>query len=215
MNTLLVDDHQLFREGIKLILGRVLPRAEVTLANSCEQALEIRPESIDLVLLDYHLPGKSEFDAFSAIREHFIKAAVVIVSGEDQPATIRHLIAAGAAGFIPKSSSPDVLLAALDLITAGGCYLPPNALEESSGDSVENPSIADTIAGLTPRQRSVLGHAIQGKINKVIASELNIAEGTVKAHLSAAYRELGVNNRAEAVYLITRNEIRLPEAVER
>lgn len=214
LRTLLVDDHHLFREGIRLILGRIMPAAELSMAASCEEALELDPAQVDLILLDYHLPGASQFDAFSAIREHFTRAAVVIVSGDSQPATIRHLIAAGASGYIPKSSSPDTLLAALELVTGGGCYLPPAALEESDSNSGSNPGIADAISELTRRQRSVLGRAIQGKINKVIADELNIAEGTVKAHLSAAYRALGVNNRAEAVYLITRNGVTLPESFE-
>lgn len=214
VRTLLVDDHHLFREGIKLILAQIMPSAEVSLANSCEQALEVSPESVDLVLLDYHLPGVSEFDAFTAIKEHFAHATVVIVSGDDQPATIRHLIAGGAAGYIPKTSSPDVLLTALELVTSGGCYLPPAALDESAGDGTDGRSITETLETLTPRQRAVLGRAIRGKINKVIAAEMNIAEGTVKAHLSAAYRALGVGNRAEAVYLITRHDVRLPTSGE-
>lgn len=211
MHTLLVDDHHLFREGIKLILQQVSPEARFTHAESCEAALECPPEDLDLVLLDFHLPGTSEHDAFRAVRDHFYKASVVIVSGDEDPATIRQLIADGASGYIPKSSKPAVLLAALELITAGGSYLPPHILDETPTPEGEASDVHAAIDQLSARQQTVLGKAIKGKINKVIADELNIAEGTVKAHLSAAYRALGANNRSEAFYIVTKNEIKLPE----
>ncbi len=213
MRILIVDDHHLFREGVRLILAQVLPEADIALVESCEAAVETPPDDTDLVLLDYHLPGASEFDAFNRIREHFYRAVVVIVSGDEHPGTIRHLIASGAAGYIPKSSSPEVLLAALELITAGGSYLPPAALEEDPVGTDGPDAVTSAISSLSPRQRAVLAKAIQGKINKVIADELDIAEGTVKAHLSAAYRTLGVGNRAEAVYLVTRHEVSLRESL--
>jgi len=211
LHTLLVDDHHLFREGIRLILQQVSPSAEFSHAESCEAALEYAPDNVDLVLLDFHLPGTSEHDAFRAVRDHFHKAAVVIVSGDEDPPTIRQLIGNGASGYIPKSSTPAVLLAALELITAGGSYLPPHILDETPTPPDEASDVHAALDQLSDRQRSVLAHAIQGKINKVIADELNIAEGTVKAHLSAAYRALGANNRAEALYIVTRNEIKLDD----
>lgn len=207
VHTLVVDDHHLFREGIRLILADVAPESRFTTAGDCESALDIPAHDVDLVLLDYHLPGTSGTDALGRIRDHFRHAAIVVVSGEQDGATIRRVIDAGAAGFIPKSASPEVLFAALELVTAGGCYLPPHALDETPETPRER--VSSLVENLTERQRAVLARAIQGKINKVIADELNVAEGTVKAHLSAAYRVLGVANRAEAVYVVTRNEILL------
>ncbi len=208
MQTLLVDDHHLFREGIKAILAQISPDMACHLASSCEEALHLDADDIDLILLDLHLPGKTDSEAFFTLRDYFYKAPIVIVSGEEDPNSIRQIIADGACGFIPKSSSPDVLMAAMDLVLAGGSYLPPSVLEETA-PATRTEKIEEVVRALSVRQRAVLEKAVQGKINKVIASELSIAEGTVKAHLSAAYRTLGVNNRTEAVYLLTRNQIRI------
>lgn len=211
MHVLLVDDHSLFREGIKLILADLADDMTFSHADTCEAALGFDPDDIDLVLLDYHLPGTSDREAILRVRDHFAGAVLVVLSGEEDSATIRQSINDGAAGYIPKSSSPEVLIAALQLVLAGGSYLPPHVLDEVPPRAAAEGStdFERLVDALSERQRDVLAMALQGKLNKVIASELNIAEGTVKAHLSAAFRALGARNRTEAVYIATRHNLQL------
>ena len=210
MQVLLIDDHHLFREGLRLMLANLKPEVDFEQCGDCESALTLDNAtlSLDLVLLDYHLPGLQGEAAISAIREHFGNATLVIVSGNEDPATIRKTIDLGASGYIPKSSSPEVLTAALQLVLAGGCYLPPHVLDDVSIMEKGGSSEPDGPLGeLSERQLCVLAMAVQGKLNKVIASELNIAEGTVKAHLSAAFKALGARNRTEAVYIATQHNL--------
>lgn len=202
MKVLSVDDHLLFSEGLKIMIGGLVDSVEFVHAADCASALAITDQALDTVLLDYHLPDVEGFGALTALREHFPKAKIVIVSGEESPKVIRQAISLGASGYIPKSSTPDILIAALQLVFAGGTYLPPHVLESGVETFSEpEPTLLD---GLSARQKSVLKAAVQGKLNKVIADELNIAEGTVKAHLSAAFKALGARNRTEAVYIVTK-----------
>lgn len=201
----LIDDHALFREGLGHLLRGFSPAAEILEAEGLHDLADIpRPGDVDLVLLDYHLPGVAGLEALAQARQFFESATIVVVSGEDDPATIRAVIQAGAGGFIPKSSSSRVLIAALSLVTAGGTYLPPeilhNAPDEAARRQTEEESKDAPLQMLSERQREVLRRAIQGKANKVIARELNISDHTVKVHLSLALKTLGVKNRTEAVY---------------
>lgn len=214
MNVLLVDDHALFREGLKFLLRSL--DAELTLdeAGDCTKALELATQhTYDLVLLDLNLPGLKGMDALSALREAVPAVPLVVLSGEDDPQLVRATIAAGAMGFIPKSSTKEVLIQALRLVLAQGVYLPPTVLDvrsaESLGPSVDYGRQAAARLGLTPRQLDVLRYVIQGKPNKSIARELDISEGTVKAHLASVYQALGVGNRTEAVYAAAKMGLRL------
>lgn len=159
---------------------------------------------MDLVLVDLHMPGANGMDALGAMRAAFEASAVVVLSSEDDPRLIRQSIEMGASGFIPKSSTPQVMIAALRLVLAGGTYLPPHVLLGFSGAAPEAAPAevsAHSVDGLSARQLEVLMKAVQGKANKVIARELQLSEGTIKAHLSAAFRTLGVQNRTEAVFV--------------
>ena len=143
----------------------------------------------------------------------FEATRIVVLSAEEDPRQVRRAIDSGAAGFIPKSSTPEVLLNALRLILGGGIYLPPMALrgladapESSTSSHVSHERLVEALSG---RQLDVLNKAVLGKPNKVIARELGISEATVKAHLSAAFRVLGVHNRTEAVYTAARLGLRV------
>lgn len=203
MRVLLVDDHQLFRSGLRLLLSGLYDHIEFDESGSCEQAIALETEAeVELILLDFTLPGKKGFEALKAIKEHY-HCSVVVVSGEEDPRLIREAISQGAAGFIPKSSSPAVLVAALQLVMAGGIYLPPHVLDryQETKSEDEPAQHLKVLQQLSERQLDVLIKVAQGKSNKVVARELHIAEGTVKAHLSACYRVLNVDNRTEAVYI--------------
>lgn len=195
MNVLIVDDHDLFAEGLKLLLQSMKRNLNIEFVSNCKQALELQsPAEIDLILLDYYLTDGSGAGILDKIRQHYPIATIVSISSDDSPDAIQTCIAHGASGYIPKSSSRNVLIAALELVLSGGTYLPPQALDSLSSDS--KPFEKNN---LTERQIDVLTLAVRGTANKVIAAELNIAEGTVKAHLFAAYKTMGVNNRTEAV----------------
>jgi DNA-binding NarL/FixJ family response regulator len=212
MILLLVDDHALFREGLKFLLRGLDDELVVDEAESCAAATARQGQfTYDLILLDLNLPGIGGLEALAAIRAAFPQTPVVVLSGEDDPRTIRATIEQGAMGFVPKSSTPEILIQALKLILAHGVYLPVSALD---GDAAPVPHAARessdaVLASLSARQLEVLRCVIQGQPNKLIARNLALSESTVKAHLSAVFRALGAHNRTEAVYAAAKLGLKL------
>lgn len=203
MRILLVDDHALFREGIKLLLKELDHRIEADEADNCEQALtHASSRDYDLVLLDLKMPGVQNLEALKRFRESHPGLPLVVLSGEGTPAQVREAIQLGCMGYIPKSSSHEIFSQALKLVLAGGVYLPPSILEPNVHEKEQEDATSANrrIENLSRRQIDVLRCVIQGKPNKVIARELDVSEHTVKAHLSAVFRALRVHNRTEAVY---------------
>ncbi len=206
MNILLIDDHALFRAGLRLLLADLSDDLRFFEAASCAEAQALlRAQRIDIILLDFHLPGLHGSEALRALRAESEEATIVVLSAEDDPAMIRRIIDESAAGFIPKATSHAVMIAALRLILAGGTYLPPHALHAAHPRPQPSAATPDsTLAGLTERQLTTLRLAMRGKSNKSIAQAMDISEATVKAHLSAAFRALDVRNRTEAVFAAAR-----------
>jgi len=200
MKLLIVDDHALFRSGLRLLLSDLDESIDFVEAPSVED-LVVDPDPPDLVLLDLHLRGLCGRPALERVLQCLPGVTVVALSGEEDPALIREVIEHGAAGFIPKSSTPAVMIGALRLVLAGGIYLPPDVLRPASPRAAGGPPrVTRDLSALTTRQLDSLMLAVLGKSNKQIARELDLSEGTVKQHLSAAFRVLGVANRTEAVY---------------
>lgn len=207
MRVLLIDDHPLFREGLKGLLLGLEPCVQVEQAGSVAAAQSLQGQAFDLVLMDLNMPGSQGMEALSLIKGLFEESAVVVVSGDESPSTIQRAIQHGAAGYVPKTTDPSVTIQALRLVLAQGTYLPPEALRHPGGHPEATPASTEPPPHspnwpqeLSPRQLAVLRCLLQGKPNKVIAREIGIAEGTVKAHLWAVYQLLGVNNRAQAMY---------------
>ena len=172
-------------------------------SGSCEKAADLLAhEAFDLILLDLNMPGTKGLGTLRTILSAAPQVPVAVLSGEWDPDLIRAAIEGGASGFVPKSSSSQVLVAALQLILAGGVYLPEDVLRDTGA----NRGTADDkqLHLLSNRQTDVLLRAIKGQPNKVIAIDMGIAEGTVKTHLSAAFKILGVHNRTEAVFAAAR-----------
>jgi DNA-binding NarL/FixJ family response regulator len=206
LNLLLIDDHVLFRSGLRFLLSELDAGLVVLEAGCCAEARAHRGLPVDLVLLDLSLPGACGDAAIAEVRDAFATATQVVVSGDDEPGLVRRMIEAGAAGFIPKSSSPTVLAAALRRVLAGGVYLPPHVLRgrpATAADTARRP-LSSVVGGLTAQQSEVLGLALQGVRRATIASELDLAEATVTAELSDALSALGVADRTEAVYASAR-----------
>jgi DNA-binding NarL/FixJ family response regulator len=219
---LAVDDHPLIREGLAKIMTGLGPDVEVIQADCVETALAGLASTPDvaLILLELMLPDAEGLDGLERIRTARPDVPVVVFSAyAENPATVRALINAGARGVLPKRCLPRVLVEALRLVLVGGMYVPPQALRSQNAPRpTEAPvrSVTPFAArgmqelGLTPRQTEVLALMVQGKPNKLICRALNLAEATVKTHAAAIYQALGVSNRTEAVFRVSRMGIQLP-----
>jgi len=198
MNVLLIDDHPVVREGLVKLLQELEPGVAWAEASGIDEALR-KGDDFDLILLDIHLAGVGGTSGLARVRTSFASATLVVVSADEEPGLVRRCIELGASGFIPKSSSPAVCKLALQLVLSGGVYLPPVVLQDAAG--IQEPqAVSAGESVLSDRQLQVLRMAISGKSNKMIAKALDVSEGTVKQHLSAAFRALQVANRTEAVY---------------
>lgn len=216
MKILLIDDHPLLRGGMRFLLRSLDANLVMDEASNATQALElVLAHRYDLLLLDLRMPGLSGMDALEALRDATPGTPLVVLSAEDNPSVVRSAIEAGAMGFIPKSSTPEVLIQALRLVLAHGVYLPPAVLEPAHTSpspaslSAQTGSGIGLLSSLTPRQKDVLRCVIKGETNRAIARELDVSEGTVKAHLSAVFQALCVHSRTEAVYAAAKLGLRL------
>ena len=214
MKVLVIDDHPLIREAMTLVLTPLAPAVQVLQAADCEAGLSVAASlgeaGPDLVLLDLQLAGLSGLAAIEAWRQRFPLTPLVVVSASTDPNLLRAALAAGAAGFVPKATTKEVLLAALRLVLDGGRYLPPQLLETGVPQANAPHEVSGRLPvtllalGLTVRQRDVLRLLADGASNKVIARELGLAERTVKAHVTAVLRVLGVGSRTQVAIAVTR-----------
>ena len=210
MKILLVDDHPLFIEGMRGILQRLDDAVVIQTSGSCEEALGLIEidGNIDLLLLDLNLPGMSGLDGMQQLRHQLPATSIVLLSASEDRNKVLRAIELGAKGYIPKSSTPEIIITALQLVLSGGVYLPMAVL-----DTI-NSSQAKTSNGnghtLTLRQIEVLRLLAEGHPNKTIADKLHMAENTARVHVSAILRFLEVSNRTEAGLVASRMGL-LPE----
>jgi DNA-binding NarL/FixJ family response regulator len=203
MDVLLVDDHPLIHETLGAVVRSVMPdaafHAELDLAAGLARARRLR--NLELVLLDLGLPGCSGIQALLPFRKALPRVRIAVISATEDPAIVRAALDAGAVGYLPKTSSPKVIAAALRLVAEGGTYIPAQAMA-----ALERPVKPTTLSdlGLTERQVDVLRLLAQGMSNADIARKLRIAENTVKQHVHVAFRALGASSRTEAVVALAR-----------
>jgi len=219
MKILVVDDHALIREALHGVLKKLKRDAVVLDASTCGQAIESLATNPDikLVLLDLSLPDRDGFSMLAELRERYPAMSVVVLSGAQDRANVMKALDLGAVGFIPKSAPHEVMRSALQLVFAGGVYIPPEILarEQLSG-AARGPSVGGRIIvspadlGLTDRQLDVLALMMQGKNNKSICRMLNLAEPTVKNHVTAILKAMKVTNRTEAVIAVNELGWKLP-----
>jgi DNA-binding NarL/FixJ family response regulator len=210
MKILVVDDHVLIREALRGLFGQLKPDATVLEAPDAARTMQLLADQPDvaLILLDLSLPDRNGLTLLAELRERHPDIPVVVLSGFPDRANVVQALDLGALGFIPKSAGREVMMSALNLVFSGGVYIPPEILNPGEPGDVPpsprrgatakpQPSPADL--GLTERQVDVLALMMQGKSNKAICRRLDLAEPTVKNHVTAILKALGVSNRTEAV----------------
>lgn len=193
-----VEDHDLFRDGLRQVLESLAGEVELIEAATAAEAKEIlseRAEDLSLVLLDLHLPDASGIPLLRSIRDDHADLPIAILSGEENPREMRQALDLDVVGYIPKSSNRSLLASALRLVLEGGVYVPPGALT----DTGPREGLFDQ---LTPRQQEVALLLAKGLTNKEIASALEIRPLTVKTHVEAILGALDVGNRTEAVAVL-------------
>lgn len=206
MNVLIADDHPLVRDALARTVQQLAAQVQVRQAGDLQGLLQLAAQGdADLALVDLNMPGMDGVAGLRRLREAAPTLPVVVASGQEDAATIRAVLAAGAVGFIPKSERSEVLLGALRLVQSGAVYVPARLLDPAPAAPAV-PSLSD----LTPRQLDVLRCLRRGEPNKVIARELGLTEGTVKIHIAAILRALHARNRTEAV--VRAREIGIEEA---
>jgi DNA-binding NarL/FixJ family response regulator len=198
MKILVVDDHVLIREALRGLFKELRPEATVLEAPDAARTMELLAEQPDiaLVLLDLSLPDRDGLALLVEVRGRHPGIPVVVLSGFADRANVVRALDHGASGFIPKSAGREVMISALSLVFSGGVYIPPEILPA-------RPKASPADLGLTERQVDVLALMMQGKSNKAICRRLDLAEPTVKNHVTAILKALGVSNRTEAVLAVS------------
>lgn len=193
------DDHPLVRDAIRMAVTSQFPYFIVEEATGIESAEQIarNRHDIALLLLDYQLPDSEGFSGFFRLQHMLGKVPIAIVSAFDEPRIVNAARAVGAAGFIPKSLPLDQIAAAIGSIVAGQTVFPtaPQVVETLR-------DIASRFDSLSSAQKRVIAGLVRGHLNKQIAGDLEITEATVKAHLTAIFRKLGVTNRLQAILAV-------------
>jgi DNA-binding NarL/FixJ family response regulator len=205
MKILVVDDHVLIREALRGVLKELKDDATIIEAPDSRRAMQCVEENpdLELILLDLNLPDSSGFDVLAELRERYPAISVVMLSASNDRDDIARALDVGALGFIPKSAQREIMLGAFKLIFAGGIYVPPEILgRRQPAPAIQPrpgrpPSAAEL--GITERQMNVLVLMMQGKSNKAIGRALDVAEPTVKNHVTAILKALNATNRTEAV----------------
>lgn len=205
VSALIVDDHPLFCDALSMTLKAVAGIAEIETADRLETAIrrvDLSPVP-DVILLDLNLPDVNGIDGLIRLRQAAAQVPVVVVSSLADNRVIAACMAAGAAGFVPKHSRREVFRAAFEALRAGQRFLPEGyeAPPEGKSRATARDEAIGRLALLTRQQAKILQLICEGLLNKQIAYELSIAETTVKAHVTAIMRKLGVQSRTQAVLI--------------
>ena len=206
IQVIVADDHPLFREALGLALKQALGDVEIIQAGNMADLEQRAREhsSADLVLLDLHMPGVQGFSALIYLRAHHPELPVCVISANNNPVVMQRAMDHGAAAFIHKSASVDEIRAALQTVLAGDIWQSVDLDRSGNGTGADELEVAERIGELTPQQFRVLMMVAEGLLNKQIAYDLDISEATVKAHMTAIFRKLGVSNRTQAVLMTQR-----------
>lgn len=231
MKVLLIDDHPLILSALQTVIEGLGDNVKVVGVDSAGEARATLKSSqdFDLVLLDLQLGDADGFDVLTEFRAAYPALPVVVVSASDRASDVIRAIDLGAMGFVPKRTGKEMLAQALRLVMAGGIFVPSMSLGsgmnntpapaaaspvQAIGDAAQASGFQKVNAleglSLTPRQTDVLALLLQGKPNKVIARELGVSVETVKDHVAAVLKALGVNSRTQAVLAVGQMSQQLP-----
>ncbi len=220
MRILIADDHELFLQGLEFIIRKNYPEAEIILANSYTDIFKIIVEqkNFDLILTDLAMPGATWYEALQKIHTECPDVPIIIISAVFDRSILQKTFDIGVSGYVSKSFSNNLIISAINLVLAGGMYIPPevmqisitttpepmrelieqlNSAKDNNHHNSHNNGTADKI--LTPRQTDVLQCLAEGLPNKLIAHKLGLTEGTIKIHITLLMRALEVTNRLAAV----------------
>ena len=226
MKVLLIDDHPLILSALQSVIEGLGSDTTVIGVSSARAARETLRDAadFDLVLLDLNLGDANGFDVLVELRAGYPALPVVVVSASDRTSDVISAIDAGAMGFVPKRASNETLFEALHMVMSGGIYVPPMTMgsepatppegdtvpgvlrvvrQHASDSGFQTNGVALADLGLTPRQTEVLALLLKGQPNKLIARELNLSVETVKDHVAAVLRTLGVSSRTQAVLAVS------------
>ncbi len=196
------DDHPLFREALRQAVVSAFGDVEIISVGGFTELQRTMLEHNDcnLILLDLHMPGAVGFSALQYLGIRYPETPVVMVSANEDPNVVRRSLEYGASGFIPKSSTMQAIVAAIQSILSGEIWIPKNFDNKQYSDP-SSEEFLRRVALLTPSQFRVLMMLVDGQKNKDMAEELNVSEATVKAHLSEIFRKLEVSNRTQAAMI--------------
>lgn len=200
MRILLVDDHEMFRDGISMLLAKAQPDVDILQAQDLSQALQqLREHSdIEMILLDLHLQESSPHENIKSIKSRYPKIPITVISGEERPEFIRNILSYGVKAYVPKSIENNEFLEAIKQVLAGKPYLPSGVADEIKRSEEEGTPSFDS---LTDRQKQVLALMAQGISNQEIAERLNISGNTITVHVKNILKVLNASNRTEAGFI--------------
>ncbi len=210
---IIADDHPLFRAALKQAVSQAVPGVQMIEADSLAGVQESvdKHSDADLILLDIHMPGTNGFSGLIFLRGQSPGIPVVVVSGSEEAHVMQRAMDYGASGFIPKSAPLEIISEAITAVLEGEEWLPQELSEQAVDVSEEDQKFAAALASLTPQQFRVLTMLTEGLLNKQIAYELNVSEATIKAHVTAILRKLGVHSRTQAVIAAQRLGVEPPK----
>jgi DNA-binding NarL/FixJ family response regulator len=200
VNTIIADDHPLFRSALRQAAATSVPEEHIKETSDIDGLFALLSEhrEIELVFLDLTIPGANGLQALSQLRNQYPDILVIMVSANETPRIIKQAMTLGASGYIPKSSSLDVISQAITHVLNGDNWLPPGIDLNDVKINDEQNEFSSNLEKLTPQQYRVLAMIAEGLLNKQIAYEMSIQEPTIKQHVSAILRKLNVYNRTQA-----------------
>ena len=211
---IIADDHPLYRDALRGALTLSFSDLSLLEAADLMQTVALLEEhkDIDLLLLDLHMPGSGDLFGLIHIRKLFPELPVAVVSGLEEPTIITKVINLGALGFVPKTTGAAQIAQAVTSMLEGDIWLPQGYASDEVELDNEFAELADKVASLTPAQYKVLCYMRDGLLNKQIAYNLDIATATVKAHVTAIFKKLQINNRTQAVLIASQLQLEPPAA---
>jgi len=186
-SVLLIDDHAMFRSGLRMVISAAMADAVIHEAGSLQEAIDNTPDSVDVVLLDINLRGLSGLEGIALLQRRWPQVPVLMLSSQSEPETVRLALARGAVGFVSKAQTADHIVQAI-------C-----AALQGSTAALSSPTDKGVVRRLTPRQCEVLDLMSQGLSNKLVARRLSLSDNTVRRHVQDILEFFNVGSRAEAV----------------